>query len=226
MSMTAFREVAGEFRNLMVGKAPIADAVVPPVVFIAINAVAGLQAAALLAFASALAVTIVRLSRRRPVRFAVAGLGGVTVAAAFATWSGSAEGFFVPGILTGALTTIVALASIAAGKPMVAWTSMLTRRWPAAWYWHPRVRPAYREVTWAWAAFFAGRTAYQWNLAQEGELAALAAARVLGGWPALAILLVATYLYGTWRLRQLGGPSVEEFRSGTAPPWTGQQTGF
>jgi hypothetical protein len=224
--MTTIREVAGEFRNLMLGRAPIADAFFPPVVFIIVNAVAGLRPAALLAFASALMITVVRLSRRRPVRFAVAGLGGVTVAAAFAAWSGSAESFFLPGILTGAVTTVVAIVSIAAGKPMVAWTSMLARRWPPAWYWHPRVRPAYRDVTWAWAAFFAGRAAYQWNLAQEGELAALAAARVLGGWPALAVLLIATYVYGTWRLRRLGGPSVEEFRTGAAPPWIGQQSGF
>jgi hypothetical protein len=38
--------------------------------------------------------------------------------------------------------------------------------------------------------------------------------------------LIASYLYGTWRLRNLGGPSVEEFKSGAEPPWEGQQRGF
>lgn len=224
--MPALREITEELHSVLLGKVPIVDAIVPPLAFIAVNAVAGLTAGAVVAITSAVAITITRLARRRPVRFALAGLGGVVLAAAFAAWSGSAEGFFVPGILSGALTSLIALISIAAGRPMVAWTSMLARRWPAAWYWHPQVRPAYRDVTWVWAAFFASRTVLQWNLAQDGELEALAVARVLGGWPALVVLLVATYVYGTWRLRRLGGPSVEEFRSGAPQPWTGQQRGF
>jgi len=39
-------------------------------------------------------------------------------------------------------------------------------------------------------------------------------------------LLVISYLYGTWRLRHLKGPSVEEFKAGAEPPWTGQRRGF
>jgi intracellular septation protein A len=224
--MTAIREITEEFRSVLLGRVPIVDTVVPPLVFVAANAVAGLYAGAGVAIASALAITSTRLLRRRPARFAVAGLGGVIVAVAFATWSGSAAGFFLPGIVTGTLTAGMALLSITAGRPMVAWTSMLVRRWPAAWYRHPRVLPAYREVTWVWAIFFAGRTTLQWNLAQDGELGALAAVRVLGGWPALVILLIATYLYGTWRLRRLDAPSVEEFRTNAPPPWNGQRRGF
>jgi hypothetical protein len=39
-------------------------------------------------------------------------------------------------------------------------------------------------------------------------------------------VLIASYLYGTWRLGTLGGPSVEEFKPGAEPPWEGQQRGF
>jgi hypothetical protein len=38
--------------------------------------------------------------------------------------------------------------------------------------------------------------------------------------------LVISYIYGTWRLKYLRGPSVEEFRAGAEPPWTGQRRGF
>ena len=31
---------------------------------------------------------------------------------------------------------------------------------------------------------------------------------------------------GLWRLGNLGGPSVEEFKNGAPPPWQGQQRGF
>jgi hypothetical protein len=40
------------------------------------------------------------------------------------------------------------------------------------------------------------------------------------------VLLIVSYLYGTWRLRNLGGPSVEEFQAGEEPPWESQRRGF
>ena len=54
----------------------------------------------------------------------------------------------------------------------------------------------------------------------------LGVARVLMGWPAVAMLLVATYVLGRRWLVSLAGPSVEEFESGEVAPWQGQQIGF
>jgi len=224
--MTTRNEIIQELREVLLKRVPVIDAIVPPLTFIIVNGIAGLTAGAVLAVTSGIAIAMVRLLRKRPIRFAIAGMAGTVGAASLATWSGSAEAFFLPGIISGGLTALVALLSIVAGRPMVAWTSMLVRRWPAAWYWHPQVRPAYREVTWLWAAFFAGRAAWQWRLAQQGELAALAGLRTLGGWPALVLLLIVTYLYGTMRLARLGGPSVEEFRTKAPAPWIGQRRGF
>jgi hypothetical protein len=109
---------------------------------------------------------------------------------------------------------------------MVAWTSFITRRWPLEWYWHPRVRPAYSEVTIAWTLFFALRTLVQFSLFQQQAGGTLGVVQLLTGWPALIILLIASYLYGMWRLQNLQGPSVEEFKSGANPPWQGQKRGF
>jgi len=224
--MPSRHEIIEELRSVLLGPAPIADAVVPPLVFIVTNGIAGLSTGATLAVSAGLVITLVRLVRMRPVRFALAGLAGTVAAASLAAWWGSAEAFFVPGIISGASTAFVALISIMARRPMVAWTSRLVRRWPTDWYRHPRVLPAYREVTWLWALFFAGRSAVQWNLAQQGELTTLAGVRIIGGWPALVVLLIITYLFGTMRLARLGGPSVEEFRTGSPPPWRGQRRGF
>ncbi len=91
---------------------------------------------------------------------------------------------------------------------------------------HPQVRPAYSEVTWMWVLFFGLRLLLQFNLFQEAATSLLGIVQFLTGWPATIILLIASYLYGTWRLRNLGGPSVEEFKAGTEPPWEGQQRGF
>jgi hypothetical protein len=88
------------------------------------------------------------------------------------------------------------------------------------------VRPAYSEVTIIWALFFTLRTLIQFELFQQQAAGALGIVQLLTGWPALIILLIASYLYGMWRLQNLGGPSVEEFKSGLEPPWQGQKRGF
>jgi hypothetical protein len=46
------------------------------------------------------------------------------------------------------------------------------------------------------------------------------------GWLGTVTLLVLSYLYGTWRLQRLRGPSVQEFSQGAQPPWAGQRRGF
>jgi hypothetical protein len=66
----------------------------------------------------------------------------------------------------------------------------------------------------------------QLNLFQEQAAGLLVVVQLLTGWPATILLLVISYLYVTWRLRTLGGPSVEEFRTGEEPPWEGQRRGF
>lgn len=109
---------------------------------------------------------------------------------------------------------------------MVAWTSYLARRWPWGWYWHPQVRPAYTEVTGFWALFILLRVILQLNLFQAAQAEQLASLNLLLGWPATLLLLIFSYLYGTWRLQRLDGPSVDEFLQDTEPPWKGQQSGF
>jgi hypothetical protein len=70
------------------------------------------------------------------------------------------------------------------------------------------------------------RLAFQWFLFREVEAAFLGLLNVILGWPATIVLLVLSYLYGTWRLQHLRGPSVEELAEGSGPPWEGQWRGF
>jgi hypothetical protein len=220
------RELTEEFRTVVAGRSNLTDSMVPPLVFVVINALSGLQYAIVGSLAFALLIALVRLSRRQPVMYALGGVGGVVLAAVVARLLGRAEGYFLPSIVTGGGTLVVCLLSILARRPMVAWTSHLARGWPLAWYWHPKVRPAYSEVTWLWVLFFAVRLLLQFALFQGAAPELLAVVNVAMGWPTTVVLLVVSYLYGTWRLRHLNGPSVEEFQQGTEPPWTGQQRGF
>lgn len=219
------RELLEEFRSVM-GKVGLLDTILPPILFLLLNGLVGFTAAMFGALGLSVLIAILRLRRGQSLVYALGGMGSVGLAIALAYLLGSSEGYFLPGIVNGGLTVALTLVSLIIRKPIVAWTSYLARRWPLDWYWHERVRPAYAEVTLAWLAFFAVRLFWQVTLFQGRDADQLAFVNALTGWPATIALLVLSYLYGTWRLAKLGGPSVEEFRNGAPAPWSGQRRGF
>lgn len=220
------RELVEEFRAVVAGRGNLVDATLPPVVFLALNAWQGLGFAAWGALALSALLLIIRLIRKQSLKHALGGLAGVVVALLGARLLDSAEGYFLPGVLSGSLVAVACAVSVALGRPLVAWTSHIARRWPLAWYWHPKVRPAYNEVTLFWVLFSGARLAPQLLLVGRAQPELLGAIQLATGWPATVALLATSYLYGTWRLGRLGGPSVEEFESGAEPPWLGQRRGF
>ena len=226
MSAPKWQDLLDEFKQVVVGRRPWGDAIGPPAAFLLIHLCCDVWPAIWGAVGLGVLIAMVRLIRRHTLRYALGGLAGVTIASLAAVVLDRGEGFFLPGMVSGSVTSAVCLVSVIVRRPLVAWTSFVARRWPLAWYWHPRVRPAYSEVTLAWFAFFAGRLLLQVLLYRSGATDILAVVNLALGWPALIVLLAASYVYGLWRLRSLGGPSVEEFRTGTPPPWEGQRKGF
>jgi len=224
--MDKVREIFEELRMVLAGRSNFLDSILPPIFFVLLNLIWGVQVAIWASLGLAVAIAVYRLLRRQTLLYALGGAGGVALAALIAYLLGRAEGFFLPTIVSGAITLLLCLLSVIVRRPIVALTSFVARRWPLNWYWHPKVRPAYSEVTWIWVAFFGLRLLLQFNLFQEEAASVLGVVQFLTGWPATIILLIASYLYGTWRLRKLGGPSVEEFKMGADPPWQGQQRGF
>ena len=109
---------------------------------------------------------------------------------------------------------------------MTAWTSWFLHRWPLDWYWRDDVRPAYATVAWFWVVYWTLRSGVQAALFNEGRTELLAVVRVLSGLPIGIPLLIGSYIFGTWRLRTLGGPSIDEHTSGAEPPYQSQQRGF
>jgi hypothetical protein len=221
-----WRELVEEFRTVVAGRGNLADAVIAPLLFVILNALLGLNWAIGGALLVSVLLTGFRLIRGEPLKYALGGLGAATVAILAAKLLNSAAAFFLPGAITGVLTAVACGLSVVVGRPLVAWTSHLARRWPLGWYWHPKVRPAYTEVTMAWAVFFALRVAVQLFLLQGEQGGAWAVIQVIMGWPATIVLLVVSYLYGLWRLQRLQGPSVDEYKAGADPPWAGQRRGF
>ena len=219
-------EILHEFRTVVLSQRSLSDALVPPLLFLLIHLIFGIGPAIGSAMGLAILITAVRLIRRRPLRYALGGLGSVSLASLLALALSRGEGYFLPGMVSGAVTSTLCLISVIIRRPLVAWTSYIARRWPQDWYWHSQVRPAYSEVTLAWFAFFATRLGIQILLFGRGATRALGTISLLLGWPAIALLLLSSYVYGQWRLKQLRGPSVDEFRAKTPPPWVGQRRGF
>ena len=221
-----FEEIIEEFRSVMGNRGGYADSLIPLIIFVILNALLSFEVALWGALGVALLIAVYRLIKGQSILYALGGIGGVIVAVLVARFVGGSEGYFLPSIITGIFTTVLCFLSVLARRPLVAYTSYLTRRWQITWYWHPQVRPAYSEVTLVWGIFFSLRTLLQFYFFQLGMTAALGLAQLILGWPAIILLLIFSYLYGLWRLGNLNGPSVEEFKSGAAPPWEGQKRGF
>mgnify|MGYP005855501713 CR=1 FL=1 len=226
MENPKLKEITEELREVVLKRSNVFDSLLPPLLFLIINAIAGLNTAMYASLILGGLLTISRLVRRQPLIYALGGLAGAGAAYLISRFLGRAEGVFIPGIANGVLTVILCLVSVLVRRPVVAWTSFLARRWPLGWYWHERVRPAYSEVTMAWGVFFAIRTAIQYLLFVVKQIEILTLINFVAGWPAMILLLIASYLFGSWRLRNLHGPSVDEYISGTPPPWSSQQRGF
>jgi hypothetical protein len=225
--MSKVKELQEEFRLVFSGRgARLLDSFLPPLVFLIANSLVGLNVALWASLVIAGLFAVYRLIRRESLVYSLGGLGGVLLATVFVNLSGSESGFFLPGLISGAITVVLCVVTVAVNHPMVAWTSHIARRWPLGWYWHPMVLPAYNEVTISWAVAFSVRLALEYCLFQQDAFNALGVTRVILGWPYTVILLIASYLYGLWRLDRLKGPSVEEFKTGKKPPWEGQKRGF
>ncbi len=218
------REIMEELKSVVSGKT--FDALLPPLVFVIINAAFGLDISIIAALGLAVLLGAVRLIRKHNFLYALGGLLGVGLASGLAYFTRSAAGYFIPAIISSALLLLLALASILIDKPLAAWASHLMRGWPLDWFWRKDIKPAYREVTWFWTALIMMRLIIQVVLFQSGDPARLAWANALLGWPVIIAVLVLSYLYGMRRLNNLGGPGVEEYRTGKDPPWQGQTRGF
>jgi len=188
----------------------IVDTGLGPVAFVTVNALAGLETAAAVAIAIQVVIAIERLARRKPVTNAIGGLLGTGLAVFIALKSGSVEGYFVPRMLYAAALALVFAGSALIRKPLVGILIGAVYRAPKEWLEHPKVRPAFSEVTFAWAGLFAFRAIVYAILIAAGKAGWLAFASVAMGWPAFLALLFLSYRYVPWRLGRLGGPPRPE----------------
>ena len=161
MAVPDSKELFEEFISVFSGSSSLLDSLLPPLLFLIINAAFGFQPALWASLGIGAVIIILRLLRRQKAVFALGGLSAALLAIGLRYLLDSAQAFFLPAFINGSLTTLVLLISIIVKRPAVAFTSALTRRWPLRWYWYPRVRPTYGEVNAIWVVYSALKLAVQ-----------------------------------------------------------------
>lgn len=182
------------------GRRGLIDGAVPPVVFVAANALAGLTAppaatvwwsagAALVAGAWLLGARLVRGESLAP---AARGLGGLVVAVAFAALSGDPRDFFLPGIYIDAAYALALAASVVAGHPLIGHGYAFLFGHDDTWRRDRRLRRVFALTTLGWSAISAVRAAVQVGLYRAELTELLALAKLALGWPLTALAVVVT----------------------------------
>ena len=92
---------------------------IPTVVFVVVNALAGLRPAIGAAIASAVLLAIYRVLRKQPVQQAITGLIGVVIASLIAGGTGQARGYFLWGIWTSFAYAAAFAGSLIVRRPIV-----------------------------------------------------------------------------------------------------------
>jgi hypothetical protein len=175
-------------------------AAVPTIAYVIVNAIAGLDAAVVVAVGASAGLIVLRLVRNEPIQPAVSGLLGVVVAAVIAYYTGSAEGYFLPGIWFSLAMAAVFAASMVMRRPLVGviWNLMRSAGPDPAWRADKTVLRAFDVATLTFVAVFAARFVIQDTLYDAGSTGWLAFARIAMGYPLLGLALLVVY----WAVRR------------------------
>ncbi len=219
-----FLEIKEEVKDLIPNNEGVFDAVIAPVFFVALANFVDLNTAIFSTGGLLVIFLIYRKLRNQDIKFVFYGLLGSAFALLLARLQGSASGFFLPGIVRDGVIALVGLISIIIGRPFTIYSSKTFRNWPKDWYFHPKVKPAYTKVAFIWTIYLAIKSGLQIYFFENPEI--LVAIKLATSNQSTIILLVISYIVGQKSLKNLNGPSVDEFVNNSPEPWTSQQKGF
>lgn len=184
----------------MGGVSGLVSASVPTFAYVITNSAAGLDAAVVVAIGASIGLIVLRKVRGEPIQPAVSGLLGVAVASLIAFYTGSAEGYFLPGIWMSLAMALVFAASMVVRRPLVGviWNALTSAGDRTIWHTDRRALHAFDVATLTFVAVFAARYLVQNWLYGDGSVGWLAVARIAMGYPLLALALLVTW----WAVRR------------------------
>ncbi len=199
--------------DMLRDKRAIVDTGLAPIVFIVVNTLAGLNAAAVAAGVVAVGLMLERLIRRASPVNAIGGLLGTGFAVYIALRTGTAEGFFWPKVFQNGAYGLVFLGSVIIRRPLVGVIVQAVYQWPSGYTRDPRVRPAFTVASLAWVVLFGVRAVVYTVLILAGKAEWLGAVVLVLGWPAFAATIFFNYRYVGWWLRRTCAPDPDEYRA-------------
>ena len=177
------------------GWSGIIDSGLPSTVFIVGYMVSShnLNVSVWAAIASAAILAAIRLLRRQSLQQVFSGLFGVGLAAYLAHRTGTAQNFFLPGILTNLGYTILCFGSILIKQPVLGFVLAGMRGQDMSWRKDPQQHQLFSTATWIWTLVFGIRVAIMLPLYFMGQTEALGFLKLALGWPLFALGAYATY---------------------------------
>ena len=171
------------------------DSGLPTAVFVTVYTISGqrLRESLIAAVAVSLLLAVVRVVQKRSLQQVGAGFAGVAIAAAFSAWTGRAEDFFLPGVITNAVYGSVVLVSILIRWPILGVIVGLLTGQGMSWRKSRELQRVFAAASWIWVGLFAGRLLVQVPLYLAGEVELLGAVRIVLGWPAFIAAAYFTY---------------------------------
>jgi hypothetical protein len=178
------------------GRRGLLDSGLPGLVFVTVFTLNGqdLRPALWGALGVAGLLTVLRLVRREPLTQTLAGLVGVGIAAYFASRTGEARNYFVPGFLLNVGYVLAYSVSALVRWPLVGVLVGPLLGEGLQWRNDPPRLKAYSLATWMFAGLFAFRLAVQVPLWLLDRVFVLGTVKVLMGVPLFALVAWLSYL--------------------------------
>jgi hypothetical protein len=178
------------------GRRGLMDSGLPGLVFVTVFTLDGqdLKPALWGALGVAGLLTVLRLVRREPLTQTLAGLVGVGIAAYFASRTGEARNYFVPGFLLNVGYVLAYAVSALVRWPLVGVLVGPLLGEGLQWRHDPPRLRAYTLATWMFAGLFALRLAVQVPLWLLDRVFVLGTVKVLMGVPLFALVAWLSYL--------------------------------
>lgn len=178
------------------GRRGLVDSGLPGALFVAVYTLSGQQLGPALWSALGLAavLAVIRVLRKEPLTQAIAGVVGVGIAAWFASRTGQARDYFVPGFLLNVGYLVAYAVSAAVRWPLIGLVVGPLLGEGLQWRQDPARLRAYTQATWLFAGLFALRLAVQVPLYLFDRVFALGAVKVLMGAPLFALVAWFAYL--------------------------------
>ncbi|MEO3885605.1 DUF3159 domain-containing protein [Nonomuraea sp. B5E05] len=179
----------------------IIEAAVPTIAFtVSWITTEDLKLSLIISVALSVVLLLVRIVQRSTPQFVINSLIGIAIGAFFASRTGDAKDYFLPGILWNAAYMLAMLASIVTRWPVVGFLIGSVTGDPTAWHKDPGIVRLCTRLTWMLLLPCAVRVAVQGPVYLFGggdqAVAALGFAKIVMGWP----LQVAAFAAMLWVL--------------------------